>query len=70
MVDGLQGSGLVLRLNGGNDLSIASSGSFTFDAPLDSGARYEVTVAAQPVNLPQTCTVQHGTRYGRQRQCA
>jgi environmental stress-induced protein Ves len=61
MVEGLQGSGLVLRLNGANDLSIASNGSFTFDTPLDSGARYEVTVAAQPVNLPQTCTVQHGT---------
>ena len=61
MVDGLQGSGLVLRLNGGNDLSIASNGSFNFDTPLDSGTRYEVTVAAQPVNLPQTCTVQHGT---------
>ena len=60
-VTGLQGSGLVLRLNGSNDLSIASNGNFTFEVPLDSGTRYEVTAAAQPVNPPQTCTVQQGS---------
>jgi large repetitive protein len=60
-VAGLEGSGLLLRLNGGNDLPIASNGNFTFGARLDSGVRYEVTVASPPANPPQTCTVQHGS---------
>lgn len=60
-VSGLQGSGLILQLNGANDLPIASNGSFTFDGPLDSGARYDVTVASNPSNFAQTCTVQQGT---------
>lgn len=57
-VTGLAGSGLVLRLNGGNDLPIAANGSFQFPAYLPSGSAYTVTVAAQPISTPRrTCVV-------------
>jgi hypothetical protein len=63
-VSGLNGSGLVLRNNGGDDLAIASNGSFTFATELASGSTYEVTVATQPTNPPQTCTVADGSGTG------
>jgi hypothetical protein len=56
-VSGLAGSGLVLRNNGGDDLSIASNGSFTFATELASGSAFAVTVAAQPTHPSQACTV-------------
>jgi hypothetical protein len=56
-VSGLVGSGLVLRNNGGDDLPIASNGSFTFGTELASGSAFEVTVATQPSRPSQTCTV-------------
>jgi trimeric autotransporter adhesin len=59
-VSGLAGAGLVLELNGGNDLPIAADGSFTFATPLTSGSQYRVRVAAQPVNPTQVCTVTGG----------
>jgi len=58
---GLIGSGLVLRNNGADDLAIAASGPFTFATPLGSGAAYDVTVAAQPGNPAQVCTVAGGS---------
>ena len=57
MVSGLSGSGLVLRNNGGDDLPIASNGSFTFPSQLASGSGFAVTVATQPSRPSQTCTV-------------
>jgi hypothetical protein len=58
---GLSGSGLVLRLNGANDLAL-SAGATTFSFQgVPSGQSYEVTVASQPVNPWQTCTVTNGT---------
>jgi hypothetical protein len=59
-VSGLAGSGLVLDVNGGDDLPIPSNGSFTFETPLTSGTRYGVRVAAQPSNPTQVCTVASG----------
>ena len=56
-VSKLEGSGLVLRNNGGDDLPIASNGSFTFGTELASGSAFEVTVATQPSRPSQTCTV-------------
>ena len=56
-VSGLEGSGLVLRNNGGDDLPIASNGSFTFATELASGSAFAVTVATQPTRPSQTCTV-------------
>jgi hypothetical protein len=61
MVNGLRGSGLVLQKNGGDDLAIASNGSFTFQTEQASGTPYQVTVAAQPATPSQTCTVENGS---------
>jgi hypothetical protein len=59
-VSGLTGSGLVLTLNGGNDLPFSANGSFTFATPLPSGSQYRVRVATQPANPTQVCTVASG----------
>ncbi len=58
-VQGLAGSGLALRLNGGDALPITADGRFVFEAPLDHGTPYSVTVATQPSG--QTCTVTQGS---------
>jgi len=38
MVTGLEGSGLVLRNNGGDDLRVTANGPVVFASPLASGA--------------------------------
>jgi large repetitive protein len=59
-VSGLQGDGLALQKNGGDDISIASNGSFTFQTEQASGTTYDVTVRTQPLDPSQTCTVANG----------
>jgi hypothetical protein len=56
-VSGLTGSGLTLQDNGTDPLSITASGTFKFAHPVLSGAAYSVSVATQPANPAQTCTV-------------
>jgi hypothetical protein len=56
-VTGLQGSGLVLQDNAGDDLPVSVDGAFVFVTPLQSGQSYLVTVSGQPTSLWQTCTV-------------
>jgi hypothetical protein len=56
-ISGLNGSGLVLRNNGGNDLGVFGNGAFTFNAPIASGANYLVTVLSQPTVPFQRCAV-------------
>jgi hypothetical protein len=60
-VTGLLGPGLVLRDNGGDDLSVNADGNFTFATRVASGAPYNVTVVTQPSSPSQTCTVTNGT---------
>lgn len=60
-VTGLSGTGLVLQDNGGDNLSVAANGSFTFSTPVPSGATYTVTVLTQPTSPAQTCTVTNYT---------
>lgn len=60
-VSGLSGTGLVLRNNGRNDLSIGGNGSFQFSELLASGAGYNVTVATPPTNPAQNCAVGNPT---------
>jgi hypothetical protein len=55
IVQGLAGSGLVLQINGGDNLSITQNGSFMFSAPLLSGTQYQIVVLTQPSSLSQTC---------------
>jgi len=57
---GLAGTGLVLQQNGGDNLPIASSGSFTFTTALSDASGYDVTVLAQPTSPNQTCVVTNG----------
>ena len=59
-ITGLNGTGLVLQLNGGNDLGVANDGSFTFTPELANAAAYNVTVLTQPSGPSQTCTVGNG----------
>lgn len=60
-VSGLTGTGLVLRNNGGDDLTVAASGAVTFSSPLASGTDYAVVVKIHPVLPGQICTVTNGT---------
>jgi hypothetical protein len=65
-ITGLTGSGLQLRNNGSDTLSIgAGSTSFQFPIRVASGADYSVSVVAQPSNPGQQCSVQVGTATGR-----
>ena len=61
-VSGLQGSGLVLQDNGGDNLSVNGTGNvnFIFATPLAGGAAYSVTILKQPSNPGQTCSVSNG----------
>ena len=59
-VSGLNGTGLVLQYNSGNNLTIASNGAFTFANSIVSGDMYTVTVLTQPSNPAQTCAVTNG----------
>jgi hypothetical protein len=56
-VAGLDGDGLVVQLNAGNDLAVPNNGTFTFTTQLANAASYNVTVAAQPTGPSQTCTI-------------
>ena len=56
-VDGLEGSGLVLQNNGGDNLAITANGSFAFATSQGNGSSYSVTVLTQPTDPSQTCSV-------------
>lgn len=57
-VTGLDGT-LVLKNNGGDNLSITADGDFTFDTEIDDGDDYTVTISTKPTG--QTCTITHAT---------
>jgi hypothetical protein len=62
-ISSLTSSGMVLRLNGANDYTVAANTTvFAFPTQLSSGATYSVTVLAQPsAPVSQTCTVASGS---------
>lgn len=60
-VTGLAGTGLVLHLDGGEDLPIAADGAFTFATALASGATYAVTVTSDPTCPVRRCAVSSGS---------
>ncbi|MEW8626539.1 MAG: hypothetical protein AB2551_12345 [Candidatus Thiodiazotropha sp.] len=57
-VNGLNGTGLVLQNNGGDDLNITADGEFSFATSVQDGGSYLVTIATQPG--VQQCTVVNG----------
>ena len=60
-VTGLEGQGLILQLNGGDDLAILGDGGFMFATPLTDGSPYSVTVSSQPSGPDQICLVANGS---------
>lgn len=55
-VSGLSGKGLVLQLNGANDLAITKNGNFIFpDIRLPDGSDYSVAIKIMPAK--QKCTI-------------
>jgi len=61
-ISGLSGTGLVLQVNGGDNLSVsAGATTFTFAPAIASGDAYSVTVFSQPSSPAQTCTVLYGS---------
>ena len=60
-VTGVVGTGLVLQVNSGDNLGIVTQGSFTFGSSITKGDTYTVTVATQPTDPVQTCSVYNGT---------
>ncbi len=58
-VAGLQGSTLVLR-SAGEDLTVSANGAFRFPSGLSDGATYDVTVAVQPSQPTQLCSLSGG----------
>lgn len=62
-IDGLEGDGLELSLNDGDQTVSPDAGaeSFTFDEPLDDQSEYDVEISEQPTEPSQTCTVSNGS---------
>jgi hypothetical protein len=60
-VTGLDGTGLVLRNNGGDSLTVSANGAFTFPTPVVSGGAYSVSIFTQPSSPAQVCTVTNAT---------
>lgn len=60
-VTDLQGSGLVLQNNDGDDLPIYNDGPFEFSTLLADGDAYKVTVKDHPASPLQACVVTDGT---------
>lgn len=60
-VNGLAGSGLTLRTTSGEQVLPAGNGSFVFSTALPDGLSYGVSVATQPGNPIQVCTVTNGS---------
>ncbi|MFM2066124.1 MAG: hypothetical protein RLZZ584_1033 [Pseudomonadota bacterium] len=60
---GVAGPGLVLQLNGGDDLAIDVARGFAFAATVAAGAAYQVTVKSNPVG--QLCSIDNATGVAR-----
>jgi uncharacterized delta-60 repeat protein len=60
-VTGLAGSGLMLRTDAFDQVQPSGNGAFTFPVLQSDGTVYSISVAAQPANPVQVCTVANGT---------
>jgi len=60
LVSGLAGSGLVLRLNGTENLPVNGNGPFAFSTTLANNDAYSATIAQQPASPSQTCSITGG----------
>src|SRR5947209_8686262 len=55
------GTGLLLKINDGETLTITANGSFAFPTPLPASTGYTVAVGNQPDNPSQLCTLKNET---------
>ncbi|PJZ54196.1 hypothetical protein [Leptospira adleri] len=55
------GSGLVLKNNGADPISITADGSFSFGTSVASGAAYNVTIQQNPTSPTQLCSLSNNT---------
>lgn len=61
-VSGVEGSGLVIQLNGADDLPVSAGGNFNFPRKIAKGGTYDVTVKSSPSSpVKQTCMVNLGS---------
>ena len=66
-VSGIAGSGLVVQLNGADDLQVPVKPPYsgpvtaTFTSPVAMGATYSVTIKSQPVAPAQLCTISNAS---------
>ena len=60
-VSGLRGSGLVLQNNSGDSLTVLANGNFVFPKSITKASDYSVSVATQPTNPVQTCSIRNGS---------
>jgi trimeric autotransporter adhesin len=60
VVTGLNGTALMLQDNGGDNLTVAANGNFTFGTKIASNMTYAVTVGSAPTNPAQFCRVSNG----------
>jgi len=56
-ISGLSDSGVVIQLNGSNDLTLTSDGNFRLIPAVAGNGSWIVTILTQPGNPNQTCTV-------------
>jgi len=63
-VTGLTGLGLVLQLNGQQDLPVSTDGTFVFPNRLPRGTQYTVTVAFQTSTYREVCGLANATGTG------
>jgi hypothetical protein len=59
-MSGLQGV-VVLRNNGGDDVTVSANGAFQFATTEADGAAFAITVSTQPTSPAQTCSVANGS---------
>lgn len=52
---------LVLQLNGANDYTSSTTGTFTFAAVVQGGKAYDVTIKTQPASPALPCTIANGS---------
>jgi hypothetical protein len=57
MVTGMIGTGLVLQDDGADDLAIDADGTYAFATRIPDGQPYAITIATQPSNPDQICTL-------------
>jgi len=61
-ISGLSASGLVLQVNGANNISVpAGSTSFSFPVAIANGTSYNVSVLTQPISQFQICSVSNAS---------